>query len=93
MKNVYIFLNWLSKRDSLQLFIGNWEEFNSKKFTLKRYLQFCPKNPEFWIDDAFCWADSSEGYDFWEKCHYEWRNFCQQHSSNFEETEITISIY
>lgn len=93
MKNVYVFFNWLSNRNSLKSFIHNWEKYNSKKCTLKQYSRYCSKCPEFWIDDAFSWAESSEGYDFWEKCHYEWQNFCQQHSSDFEKTEITISIY
>ena len=92
MKNVYIFLNWLSNHNSLKLFINNWEEYNSEKFTLKRYSRSCPKHPEYWIDDAFSWAGSNEGYDFWEQRHCAWRHFCQ-HSSNFKETEIAISIY
>lgn len=92
MKNVSIFFNWLSNRNSLKLFIHNWEKYNSEKFTLKRYSKSCSKHPEYWIDDAFYWADSYEGYDFWEQCHYEWRHFCQ-HNSDFKEIEIAISIY
>lgn len=92
MKNVSIFFNWLSNRNSLKLFIHNWEKYNSEKFTLKRYSKSCSKHPEYWIDDAFCWADSYEGCDFWEQCHYEWRHFCQ-HNSDFKEIEIAISIY
>ena len=92
MKNVYIFFNWLSNRNLLKSFIYNWEKYNSEKFTLKRYSRSCPKYPEYWIDDAFSWAESSEGYDFWEQCHYEWMHFCQ-FSSNLKEIEIAISIY
>lgn len=92
MKNIRIFLNWLSKHNLLKSFIHNWEEFHSKKFTSKLYLQHCSRNPKYWVDDAFCWAESSEGYDFWEQYHYEWQHFCQ-HSSDFKETKIAISIY
>lgn len=92
MRNVHIFINWLSKRNLLKSFIRNWEEFNSKKFTLKLYLRSCPKNPKYWIDYAFSWAESYEGFDFWEQCHYDWKDFCQ-HDSIFEETEVVISIY
>lgn len=92
MKNVSIFLNWLSNRNLLKSFIRNWEEYNSEKFTLKRYSKFCSKYPEYWIDDAFYWADSYEGSDFWEHYHYEWKCF-YQHSSDFKEIEIAISIY
>lgn len=92
MKNAYIFFNWLSNRNSLKSFICNWEKYNSEKFTLKRYSRFCSKHPEYWIDDAFSWAESPEGYDFWEHRHYEWRQFCRN-NSNFKEIEIAISIY
>ena len=92
MKNVYIFFNWLSNRHLLKPFIYNWEKYNSEKFTLKRYSQSCSKYPEHWIDNAFSWIDSREGWDFWEHHHYEWKYFCQ-HSLTFKETEITISIY
>lgn len=92
MKNIYIFLNWLSNRNSLKSFIYNWEKYNSEKFTPKRYSKSCSKYPEYWIDDAFGWTDSYEGYDFWEQCHYEWKHFCQN-NSNFKEIEIAISIY
>lgn len=92
MKKVSIFLSWLSNHNLLKSFIHNWEEYNSEKFTLKRYLRFCSKYPEYWIDDAFSWAESYEGYDFWEKHHYEWGQFCRN-GSNFKEIEIAISIY
>ena len=82
----------MSNRNSLKSFIHNWENHNSEKFTLKRYSKFCSKHPEYWIDDAFSWAGSREGYDFWEHRHYEWRQFCQHHP-NLEEVEIAISIY
>ena len=92
MKEIYVFFNWLSNRNSLKSFIYNWEKYNSEKFTPKRYSKSCLKYPEYWIDDAFSWTDSYEGYDFWEQRHYEWRNFCQN-NSNFKEIEIAISIY
>lgn len=92
MKKIYVFINWLSNRKLLNSFIHNWEEYNSEKFTLKLYSQSCSSYPEYWIDDAFSWTDSHEGYDFWEQRHYEWVNFCKK-DSNFKETEITISIY
>lgn len=92
MKNIYIFFNWLSNRNSLKLFIYNWEEFNSEKFTLKRYSRSCSKHPEYWIDEAFSWGGSHEGFDFWEKCHYDWLHFCK-HNPDFKEIEIAISIY
>lgn len=92
MKKVYIFFNWLSNRNLLKSFIYNWERYNSEKLTLKRYSRSCSKYPEYWIDDAFSWAESSEGYDFWEQHHYEWRDFCRC-SSNLREIEIAISIY
>ena len=92
MKKIHVFLNWLSNRNLLKSFIYNWEKYNSEKFTLKRYSRFCSKYPEYWIDDAFSWNSSHEGYDFWEHYNYEWINFCKQ-SFNFEEPEIKISIY
>ena len=92
MKKVHVFLNWLSNRKLLNSFIHNWEEYNSEKFTLKRFSKSCSKYPEYWIDDAFGWAESREGYNFWEHRHYEWRQFCRN-NSNFQEIEIAISIY
>lgn len=64
MKNAYVFFNWLANHNSLKSFIHNWEEYNSEKFTLKRFSKSCSKYPEYWIDDAFGWAESCEGYDF-----------------------------
>ena len=92
MKKVYIFFNWLANRNLLKLFIHNWEEYNSEKFTPKRYSKSCSEYPEYWIDDAFSWADSYEGWDFWEQRHYEWKYFCQCNPA-FKEIEISISIY
>ena len=92
MKNVYVFFNWLSNHNLLKSFIYNWEKYNCEKFTLKRYSRSCSKHPEYWIDDAFSWEESSERYDFWERYHYEWRHFCQC-DSHLKEIEIAISIY
>lgn len=82
----------MANRNLLKSFIHNWEKYNSEKFTPKRFSKSCSKYPEYWIDDAFSWEESREGYDFWESRHYEWRQFCR-HYPNLEEVEIAISIY
>lgn len=32
-----------------------------------------------WVDSAFIWCDSKEGYDYWRNIYWNWEKICQSY--------------
>ena len=61
------FMHWLRKNNVLFSFVENYNEFFEKEVWEMNDL----------VVNAFLWAGSMEGHEFWEEISSKWYSFCE----------------
>lgn len=78
-----LFLNWLKQHNIRQEFLFNCRTVRSAIGTRHCYpIKYIWKeDPLLYLINSFSWADSEEGYYFWDRFHFIWQDFLNQYMS------------
>lgn len=64
------FIKFLTKNNAYRQFMHNLAYVSDHKWGWDDYKEW--NAPEEYIANAFCWAYSNEGHDFWQNLHDKW---------------------
>ena len=67
-KIIYLFFHWLRKKQALKPFLSNF--ISHERYRLRL--------PQYFINDAFTWDETLEGYDFWHGLDTQWYRYCNK---------------
>lgn len=75
------FYEWLVSKDALFSFLFNVEDQNSREFNPDL-------SPYDFIRGSFYWADTKEGYKYWEDLNKEWYKISRSYISVISFQEV-----
>lgn len=64
--------------DTWNLFITNFDPGFCGRSTLDQLISYLDFEPYCIIDEAFDWCDSAQGWDYWNKVHEAWCDYCSE---------------
>lgn len=73
-----IFLLWLKNKDVYDRYKENFTHYRCSSFSvfISEYI------PSSYLSSAFFWADTSQGWNYWEELNWEWIDFVEKEKLN-----------
>jgi hypothetical protein len=77
-KRLIDFIEFLRKNGAEMYYLENLDDSKNGSGFIKIWnnkTDFLCKEDEYWISNAFSWADSPQGRAYWEKLDHEWQKW------------------